>query len=61
VTLLVRLDDLAVERLLSFVALLQGALESDTAASVQDAFPVSYDLGQGVAAAGYELTVEYPL
>ena len=61
VTLMVRLDDLAVEKLLSFVSLLQGALEDDTAASIMDAFPVSYNLGPGVDAAGYELTVEYPL
>ncbi len=61
VTLLVRLDSLAIETLLAFLPLVQAAIEDDTDGTVGEATPVSYDLGQGVTAAGYELTVEYPL
>lgn len=61
VTLLVRLEPGAIRRLLRFVADLQGALEDATAASVGEAVPLSYDLGEGVKAAAYELTIEHPL
>ncbi len=61
VTLLVRLDGDAIAKLLTFLPLVQAALEDDTDGTISTASPVSYDLGQGVTAAGYELTVEYPL
>jgi hypothetical protein len=61
VTLLVRLDGDAVTSLLRFVADLQAALELHAPATVSGAVPLSYDLGGGVEAAAYELTVTYPL
>lgn len=61
VTVLVRLEGGAIERLLGFVGNLAAKIEEDTAAVVTDASPTSYDLGNQVTAAAYELTVEYPL
>lgn len=60
-TLLVRLDDLAIETLLSYLEAVQAAVETLTPATILSGLPVSYDLGGGISAAGYELTVEYPL
>lgn len=61
VTLLVPLAPGAIRRLLKYVAALQAALEADTDATITEAVALSYALGEGVTAAGYELTVEYPL
>lgn len=61
VTLLVRLDSTAMERLFDLAPLVWAAIEDSTDGIVSGAVPVSYDLGQGVTAAAYELTVEYPL
>lgn len=60
VTLLVRLDDQAIESLLRYLEATVLALET-TPAVVTAAVPLSFDLGQGVTAAAVELTVEYPL
>ena len=54
-------SQIGAETLLAFLPLVQAAIEDDTDGTVGEATPVSYDLGQGVTAAGYELTVEYPL
>lgn len=63
VTLLVRLDDRAIERLLHFYQACSTAIEQETPAVVTGAVPLSYDLGgqPPVSAAAYELTVLYPL
>lgn len=61
VTLLVRLEPGCIRRLLGFLQALVGAIEGETPAVVGQVTALSYDLGQGVTAAAYELTVTYPL
>jgi hypothetical protein len=59
VTLLLRLDNLSFEGLLGHLPVLQAAIEGDTPATVAEALPVAHEIAGG--AAGYELTVEFPL
>lgn len=61
VTLLVRLEAGAIRRLLGFLQAVVDAIEGETPAVVGSVVALSYDLGNGVTAAAYELTVTYPL